>query len=85
MAVPNDPTSGASPACAPCSRLGFVITRLAVPAWITAAAIGIVAMLGARTTLIRTGIDRHLVARPAVYLSLTVVFTCAVWIVMFRH
>jgi hypothetical protein len=36
MAVPNDPTSGASPACAPCSRLGFVITRLAVPAWITA-------------------------------------------------
>ncbi len=56
-----------------------------VPAWITAAVIGIVAMLGARTALIRTGIDRHLVARPAVYLSLAITFTCLVWIAVFRY
>lgn len=38
MAVANDTSPGAAPACSPCSRLGFVITRLAVPAWITAGA-----------------------------------------------
>lgn len=56
-----------------------------VPAWITAGAFGVAATVGARALLVRTGVDRHLVARPAVYLSLAVVFTCAVWIVMFRH
>ena len=39
MAATKDSTSGTTPACAPCSRLGFVITRLAVPAWITAGAL----------------------------------------------
>jgi len=39
MASLNDPAQGTAPACAPCSRLGFVITRLAVPAWITAPAV----------------------------------------------
>ena len=39
MAATNDSTAGAGPACAPCSRLGFVITRFAVPAWITAGAL----------------------------------------------
>ena len=56
-----------------------------VPAWITAGAIGIVATLGARALLVRTGIDRHLVARPGVYLSLGVTFTCLVWIAVFRY
>jgi len=56
-----------------------------VPAWITAGVFGIAATVGARALLVRTGIDRHLVARPAVYLSLAVVFTCAVWIVVFRY
>ena len=56
-----------------------------VPAWITAGVFGVAATVGARALLVRTGVDRHLVARPAVYLSLAVVFTCAVWIVMFRH
>lgn len=39
MAATKDSTSGTTPACAPCSPLGFVITRLAVPAWITAGAL----------------------------------------------
>ncbi|MBM4052267.1 MAG: hypothetical protein FJ270_05940 [Planctomycetes bacterium] len=39
MAVTNESTSGATPACTLCSRLGFVVTRLAVPAWITAGAL----------------------------------------------
>jgi len=39
MAATKDSTSGTTPACTPCSRLGFVITRLAVPAWITAGAL----------------------------------------------
>lgn len=56
-----------------------------VPAWITAGVFGIVATVGARTLLVRSGIDRHLVARPAVYLSFAVIFTCAVWIVVFRY
>lgn len=56
-----------------------------VPAWITAGVFGVAATVGARALLVRTGVDRHLVARPAVYLSLAVVFTCSVWIVVFRH
>ncbi len=39
MAATKDSTSGTTPACAPSSRFGFVITRLAVPAWITAGAL----------------------------------------------
>jgi len=39
MASTTDSTSGSTTACTPCSRLGFVITRLAVPAWITAGAL----------------------------------------------
>jgi hypothetical protein len=56
-----------------------------VPAWITAGVIGIVATLAARFALMRGGIDRHLVARPAVYLSLAITFTCLVWIAVFRY
>lgn len=56
-----------------------------VPAWITAGAVGILATLGARTLLVRTGVDRHLIARPGVYLSLAVTFTCLIWIVVFRY
>ncbi len=56
-----------------------------VPAWITAAVLGVAATLGARLALVRSGIDRHLIARPAVYLSLTVTFTCLVWIAVFRY
>lgn len=56
-----------------------------VPAWITAGALGIVATLGARALLVRTGIDRHLIARPGVYLSLAVTFTCLVWMAVFRY
>jgi len=39
MASTTDSPSGSAPACTPCSRLGFVITRLVVPAWITAGAL----------------------------------------------
>jgi hypothetical protein len=56
-----------------------------VPAWVTAGALGIAGMVGARVALVRTGIDRHLIARPAVYLSLGIVLTCIVWIAVFRH
>jgi hypothetical protein len=56
-----------------------------VPAWITAGVLGILATLGARSLLVRTGIDRHLVARPGVYLSLAVTLTCLVWMAVFRY
>ncbi|NBX26223.1 MAG: hypothetical protein EBQ99_09300 [Planctomycetes bacterium] len=56
-----------------------------VPAWVIAGAAGVAATVAARAGLIRAGLDRHLVARPAVYLSLGVTFTCLVWIVVFRY
>ncbi len=56
-----------------------------VPAWVIAGAAGIAGTVAARAGLVRLGLDRHLVARPAVYLSLGVTFTCLVWIVVFRY
>jgi hypothetical protein len=56
-----------------------------VPAWITAGVLGVVATLAARFVLVRSGLDRHLIARPAVYLSLAITFTCVVWIAVFRY
>jgi len=55
-----------------------------IPSWITAGAIGIAGTIGAHSALVRLGLDRHLVTRPAVYLSLGVTFTCLVWIAVFR-
>lgn len=55
-----------------------------VPSWIIAAAVGVAGTVAARAALVRTGIDRHLIARPAVYLSLGVTFTCLVWIAVYR-
>jgi hypothetical protein len=56
-----------------------------LPAWVIAGILGIAATVGARAALVRLGLDRHLLARPAVYLSLAVTFTCMVWIVVFRY
>lgn len=56
-----------------------------LPAWIIAGIIGIVTTVGARSLLVRTGVDRHLVARPLVYLALSISFTCITWIVAFRY
>ena len=41
--------------------------------------------VGARALLIRTGIDRFLVARALVYVSITITFSCLVWLIVFRY
>lgn len=56
-----------------------------VPSWIVAATVGVAATVAARAILVRAGIDRHLLARPGVYLSLGVTFTCLVWIALYRY
>jgi hypothetical protein len=40
--------------------------------------------VGARSLLIRWGVDRHLVARPWVYVSLTITFSGLLWLLFFR-
>lgn len=55
-----------------------------IPAWLTALVAGIAAAVGARSLLIRWGIDRHLVVRPLVYVSLSVTFSGLLWLAFFR-
>ncbi|MFM7479584.1 MAG: YtcA family lipoprotein [Planctomycetota bacterium] len=55
-----------------------------LPAWIIAGVIGLVFTVAARTILMRTGVDRHLVGRPAVYFALAITFTCVTWLTLFR-
>jgi hypothetical protein len=47
--------------------------------------LGVILAVGARSVLIRTGIDRFLVARALVYVSLTITFSCLVWLIVFRY
>jgi len=55
------------------------------PAWLVAMVVGVLGAIGCRAVLIRTGIDRHLVARPLVYVSLTVLCACTAWLAVFRY
>ena len=56
-----------------------------IPAWLIAVILGLLLTIGARALLVRLGIDRHLIARPLVYVSLTVLFGCLVWLTFFRY
>ena len=56
-----------------------------LPAWMVAMILGVILAVGARSVLIRTGIDRFLVARALVYVSLTITFSCLVWLIVFRY
>jgi uncharacterized membrane protein YeaQ/YmgE (transglycosylase-associated protein family) len=56
-----------------------------VPAWLTAAVIGIVGAVMARVLFMRWGIDRHLWGRPTVYLSVAVTVSCLAWVLLFRY
>ncbi len=56
-----------------------------IPAWLIAVLLGLLLTIGARALLVRLGIDRHLIARPLVYVSLTVLFGCLVWLTFFRY
>lgn len=56
-----------------------------VPAWLTAAVIGIVGAVMARVLFMRWGIDRHLWGRPTVYLSVAVTVSCMAWVLLFRY
>ena len=47
--------------------------------------LGVLLAVGARALLIRTGIDRFLVARALVYVSITITFSCLVWLIVFRY
>lgn len=56
-----------------------------VPAWLTAGVIGVAGALVARFAFVRWGVDRHLWARPAVYLSVIVTVSCTAWVLLFRY
>ncbi|MFM1830512.1 MAG: YtcA family [Planctomycetota bacterium] len=56
-----------------------------VPAWLVAMVVGVLGTAACRAVLIRTGIDRHLVARPLVYVSWTVLCACLAWLAVFRY
>ncbi len=56
-----------------------------IPAWLIAALLGLVMAIVARVALVRLGLDRHLLVRPLVYVSLTILFACAAWLMFFRY
>lgn len=55
-----------------------------LPAWIIAGIVGVAFTVAARGVLLKTGVDRHLLVRPAVYLALAITFTCVTWLTLFR-
>lgn len=70
-------------ACAGCNP-NIDVDGALIPAWLTALVAGVAAAVGARSLLIRWGVDRHLVARPLVYVSLTITFSGLLWLALFR-
>lgn len=69
--------------CAGCNP-SLDIDGALLPAWIIAGGIGIALTVAARALFARTGVDRHLIARPLVYLALAITFTCVTWLTLFR-
>ncbi len=70
--------------CAGCNP-NIDVDGALLPAWMVAMILGVILAVGARSVLIRTGIDRFLVARALVYVSLTITFSCLVWLIVFRY
>ena len=70
--------------CAGCNP-NIDVDGALLPAWMIAMILGILLAVGARALLIRTGIDRFLVARALVYVSITITFSCLVWLIVFRY
>ena len=70
--------------CAGCNP-NIDVNGALLPAWMVAMILGIILAVGARAVLIRTGIDRFLVARALVYVSITITFSCLVWLIVFRY
>ena len=70
--------------CAGCNP-NIDVDGALLPAWMVAMILGVILAVGARSVLIRAGIDRFLVARALVYVSLTITFSCLVWLIVFRY
>ena len=70
-------------ACAGCNP-NIDVDGALIPAWLTALVAGAMVTVGARSVLIRAGVDRHLVARPLVYVSLMITFSGVLWLAFFR-
>ncbi|MSR34126.1 MAG: DUF1656 domain-containing protein [Phycisphaerales bacterium] len=70
--------------CAGCNP-NIDVDGALLPAWLVAMILGVILAVGARALLIRTGIDRFLVARSLVYVSLSITFSCLVWLIVFRY
>ena len=70
--------------CAGCNP-NIDVDGALLPAWMVAMILGVLLAVGARALLIRTGIDRSLVARALVYVSITITFSCLVWLIVFRY
>ena len=70
--------------CAGCNP-NIDVDGALLPAWMVAMILGVLLAVGARVLLIRTGIDRFLVARALVYVSITITFSCLVWLIVFRY
>jgi len=78
---PNIDVDGALlPAGADASATALISVMVPMMSGLTASS-----MSSARALLIRTGIDRFLVARALVYVSITITFSCLVWLIVFRY
>ena len=56
-----------------------------IPAWLIAVILGLLLTIGTRALLVQLGLDRHLIARPLVYVSLTILFGGLAWLIFFRY
>jgi hypothetical protein len=55
------------------------------PAWIICIVIGLLLTIIARQIFIGFKLDKHLRPAPLVYVSLTICFTLAVWLIFFKN
>lgn len=69
--------------CAGCNP-NMDIDGALLPGWLMVAVLGVLCTMAVRTLLLRIDLDRFLVVKPLVYLSLTVTFGCGIWLVVFR-
>lgn len=53
------------------------------PVWIFCSVAGLLLMAGVRALVARSSFAEHLVAPVLLYLSLTIFFTCALWLLFF--
>lgn len=71
--------------CMGCRRApSFNVLGSYFPGWIVCTIVGILIMVGVRTLLYQLRIEQQMRFLPLVYMSLTILFSCVLWLIFFE-